>query len=475
MNHDTSDSLSHDLGYGSSSKKIEPYGIEHIPATDRHGKPYTQFTTWMSGSLTLSLLVLGFFPTTLGLSVWQSLSAVIVGSFIGSLIMGILATMGVRLGVAIQIQARGPLGYAGNLVPVSFINVFASVGWATVNSVFAAMALRQVVNVPFWLAAALILGVVAVLSVWGYNLLHLVNKIATAVLGVLFAVITVLALSKADWTYAANPQASGYVGPWGGWITAVGFFLAWFFAWAPFASDFARYLPVKTSATRVAAFTAAGNFIPALWLGCTGVLVANFAGSLGPVEAVVELTGPWAPLAMFALVLGCLPTNGLTVYGGALSLLTLGIRVSRHVAALIIVAISLGLTIAFQNNIFNVFYDFLLLSGYFIAPYVAVMLLDYFVGGRKKIERLGEIFDKRRHFEWGFMAWVCGCVASAPFWVWTLWTGPVAAAFPQMGDISYYVGAAVAAVIYLATLRLQPFSKNRRNSRLIEEGENIPV
>lgn len=452
------DELNTDLNYGASARRIEPYGIEHIPETDRHGKPFNQFTTWIAANLTLSLLISGFFPAFFGLSLWQSLSAVAVGGLIGSALVGVLSTMGVKLGVPIQIQARGPLGFVGNLLPVAFVNVFASVGWATVNTVFAVVALQQIVDIPFWLGAGILLAFVGVIAIWGYNLLHLINKISTVVLGALFLFITVLALGNADWSYGVNPDADGYIGEWGGWITAVGFFIAWSLAWTPFASDFARYLPVATRLPKVAVLTGLGNLIPSLWLGATGVLVANFASGLPAVQAIAELTGAFAPIAMIALVLGSLPTNGLVVYGGALSLLTLGIRISRQAAAAIIVGIAFVIALLMQDNIYNTFYNFLILSGYFIAPYIVVIILDYFVGSRTS-KPLAELFDPARRFEWGFVAWILGAVLSSPFWVWTEWTGPLAARFPEMGDLSYFVGGLVAAVSFLLLRRLPPLAK----------------
>jgi hypothetical protein len=41
-----------------------------------------------------------------------------------------------------------------------------------------------------------------------------------------------------------------------------------------------------------------------------------------------------------------------------------------------------------------------------------------------------------------------------PFWVWTRYTGTVAQAHPSWGDLTYYVGAAAAIVVWLATRRL---------------------
>jgi NCS1 family nucleobase:cation symporter-1 len=64
------------------------------------------------------------------------------------------------------------------------------------------------------------------------------------------------------------------------------------------------------------------------------------------------------------------------------------------------------------------------------------------------------VFDKSRRFEWGFVAWLVGVIASSPFWTSPLYTGPIAAAHPGWGDLSMYVAAVIAIVMYFATFRL---------------------
>jgi purine-cytosine permease-like protein len=453
-----------DREYRSSVSKVEPYGIDHIPDVERHGSPFNQFTTWMAANLTLSLLVVGFFPAALGLSLAQSLLAALLGTALGAAMMGGLAVMGTRLGVPQQIQARGGLGFYGNFLPVAFVNVFASIGWAAVNTVFAVQAVQQLFPIPFWVGAIVLFALIAVLAVWGYNLLHLINRIATIVLAILFLSITVLAMGKADWSYGVNPHAASFIGTTGGFITAVGYFVAWFLAWAPFASDFARYLPASTPVRRVFGWTALGNFVPAVWLACTGILVANFAGNFAPVQAISELTGHWSWVAMITLLFASIPTTALTIYGGALSVLTMRIPVSREVGAVIIAAVAFVAAVVMHDDIYSTFYDFLLLTAYFIAPYITVLALDYWVGGRRDVSRIGELFDPKRGIEWGFAAWLLGALASTPFWVWTKWTGPVAAAHPEWGDLSYPVGAVAAAVLYLLFTRLPALSSVLRRS-----------
>jgi hypothetical protein len=46
----------------------------------------------------------------------------------------------------------------------------------------------------------------------------------------------------------------------------------------------------------------------------------------------------------------------------------------------------------------------------------------------------------------GLAAWLIGLAASGPFWNQQLFTGPFAKAFPQFGDLSYYVGFTTAAI-----------------------------
>lgn len=60
--------------------------------------------------------------------------------------------------------------------------------------------------------------------------------------------------------------------------------------------------------------------------------------------------------------------------------------------------------------------------------------------------------------EWGFVAWLVGVAASVPFWTWARWSGPVASSHPGWGDLAYYVGGLVGAVVFLAAYRLKPLS-----------------
>lgn len=445
--------------YGTSLRQSEPYSTEAIPVSERHGHPRQQFTLWFAANMVLAVMVSGFFSSLFGLSVVQGLTAVAAGTLLSAIVMGVLAGIGTKLGVPQQVQGRGPMGFFGNFVPIAVLTVISAIGWTAVNTVFAVIALRLLVDVPFWLAAAVIFAVQAVFAIWGYNLVHLINKIATVVLAILFAVITVLSVQKVDFTLGVNPHAPYYMGELGGWLTFAGFFFAYVMTWTPFASDFSRYLPTNTSHTKVAAYTAGGTFVAMMWLGGVGVLVSSFAGKLDAIPALAQLTGSFAPIAMATVVLSTLPVSAMNLYGGSLSLLTIRIPISRVVGVIVIAVVSLGVTLLMQTNPYGAFYDFLNILAYLVVPFSTVLLLDYYLRMRRAGQTaIDQLFDPKRTVEWGFVAWVAACAFSSLFWTSNIYTGPLSAALSQFGDLSYLAGAGAAAVFSLVLRRAPELS-----------------
>ncbi|GAA0196323.1 purine-cytosine permease family protein [Glutamicibacter creatinolyticus] len=441
--------------YGTSLTKAEPYATEQIPDTERHGHPRSQFTLWFAANMVLAVMVSGFFSSLFGLSVIQGLTAVAAGTLLGVLVMGLLAGIGTKLGVPQQVQGRGPMGFYGNFLPITLLTIVSAIGWTAVNTVFAVIALQMLVDVNFTLAASLIFAIQAIFAIWGHNLVHLVNKVATVVLTVLFVVISVLSLREADFSLGVDPSAAYYMGSFGGWVTFAGFFFAYVMTWTPFASDFSRYLPRNTSHARVVGYTAAGSFIAMTWLGSIGVLVSSFAGELDAIPALAELTGDWAPVAMITVVLSTLPVSAMNLYGGSLSLLTIRIPVNRIVGVVIVALLSLGMTLMMQTNPYGGFYDFLSVLAYLVVPFSTVLLLDYYLRMRSNVSAaVAGLFNTGRRFEWGFAAWIIGCAMSTLFWNTSLYEGPFAATSQTFGDLGFLAGILTSALAYLVLYRL---------------------
>ncbi|MEH0638548.1 cytosine permease [Streptomyces bottropensis] len=443
--------------YGSALTKVEPFGIDHIPDNERHGKPSSQFFVWFAAGLNFPIILLGFSAAWFGLSFGAAVTAIVVGAALGSLLMAVMSRMGVRLGVAQQVQARGPLGFFGNFLPVAYINVFAGIGWAAVTVILGGKAFAELTHLPFWLCGAVLTAVELVVSIYGYNMINYLQKALTYVLTPLFLLITVVAVVRGGSLFRADPEASGYIGSAGGWITFGGWFLSFLVAWAPFASDYSRYLPdTPEVVTRTAWYTGLGNFVTICWLGILGVVVGGSATSSDSISALHELAGPFAVPALLAVGLSALAQNFLNVYGGAISVQTLKIPVSRSQAVTAICLVAYAISLWGEAGTEDKFKVFLNLTAYFIAPFAAVLLLDFYLGGRSDPARISELYDRRRVLDWGFVSWAGGVAASVPFWQSSFYTGPFSAAYPGAGDLSMFVAAGAGAVLYLLTYRLKP-------------------
>ncbi|HEX7825928.1 MAG TPA: cytosine permease, partial [Mycobacterium sp.] len=336
--------LTPDLGYRSKITAVEPYGVDAIPDSERHGKAVSQFFIWFAAGMNFPIMVLGFAAVSMGLSLMSAVTAILAGSLVGAIVMGILSRMGGRLGVAQQIQARGPLGFYGNFIPVAYINVFAGIGWAAVTVILGAQAAHALVPaIPYWLAALVLVTVQLVVAIYGYNMIHDLQRILAVVLCIGFLTITVVSVVRGyQGAFGGNPEAPYYVGSVGGWVTFAGFFLSFLIAWWPFASDYSRYLPDQVEVNRAAGvWTAVGNFVSLSWLGIAGAILGGSAATgESPIEALHRLTGPFAVPALLTVLVSSFSQNFLNVYGGAISIQTLRIPVRRRTAVIFICAVA---------------------------------------------------------------------------------------------------------------------------------------
>ncbi|MCL5957877.1 MAG: cytosine permease [Chloroflexi bacterium] len=446
--------------------KVEPYGVEHIPDAERHGKPWSLFTIWFAGNVNIAAWLAGFLAVTLfGLDIVTGILAVLIGNVLGGIAIGILSGMGAKLGVPQQVQSRGPFGFLGNFGPLAS-NVVNSVGWGAVNNILGAWALQKFLPIDFLPALLIMSAITIVVTVYGYNMIHRMNQYLTIVLGLMFLVMTIIAIPQGNFTLAANPEAPlAFMGPVGAFITAVGVYFSYILTWMPFASDYSRYLPAKTPLRTSAGYTFAGVAIGTIWLQIVGVIVASVAAGKTPVDMVVNMVpGFWIPM-IAAVFLGQLSTNALTIYGGALSACAFRIPIKRWMAVILIGVIATAVALWAQADYASKFETLLLVLGYLIAPYVAILIVDFFAIQKQNVN-LHSLFGGARVFNWGLVAWVIAVLVTVPFWSQSLYTGPIATAWPELGDVGYYIGFAVALIVYWPLARL-PFPGTKREPQAV--------
>jgi len=107
--------------------EIEPRGIEHVPASDKHGSPVRTFTLWFAANLCMATWVVGALGAIFGLGLYESLAAIVVGNLLGMVCLGAVSAMGPRSSVPQMVLTRASFGYVGTFVP-AFFNWVACIG-----------------------------------------------------------------------------------------------------------------------------------------------------------------------------------------------------------------------------------------------------------------------------------------------------------------------------------------------------------
>lgn len=93
--------------------------------------------------------------------------------------------------------------------------------------------------------------------------------------------------------------------------------------------------------------------------------------------------------------------------------------------------------------------NFLLLLSYWVTPWAAVVIVDWYLKHRQSY-RLLDLYNQTSGIRAGAIAWIIGLAVSVPFWNQSWYVGPIPTNWPQVGDLSYFVAFIVAGVVYLA-------------------------
>ncbi len=485
--------------------EVEPTGIEFVRPEQRHGTPRQLFGLWFSANAEIATWMVGVFAVALyGTTLPGAALGLVAGNILGFALLGVLATFGPQYGVPQMVASRLAFGRYGNALPAA-LSFLAGVGWFAINTVFGAYALETITRLPYGLALALMLLAQIVLAVYGYNLIHWFERVSALLLAAGFTLLGIVTFSRADWHAAFNahaPAAGG--GEVGGIILATALGFSYATGWVPCASDYSRYLPESTSPRRVWRYSFFGCVVPCIVLEIMGAATVtavhgvNFA-TASPTQAIASLlgSGTISAIVLLTVVLGTLTANCMNLYSGAMAALVVKFPADSWRAPLLVAAIFGALTAALfarahiqpgpilafaigiallvlfvaryrlrrwraalvvgivgallasggghPNETAQVYTNFLLLLSYWASPWAAVVFVDWLQ--RRSRTADADAFESGPRVRLGTYAWIAGLLASLPFWNQQWYTGPFAAAFPQFGDLSYYVGFGVAALI----------------------------
>jgi NCS1 nucleoside transporter family len=449
--------------YGGRTAAVEPGGVEIVPPSERHGRPGQLLWTWSSPNLEFATIAVGILgPLAFGLTFWQSVAAIVLGTALGSATHGVLSTWGPPSGLCQMVLSRVGFGYRGNILPAGINAVIAGIGWFAVNSVSGALALHVLVSaLPDWLCLLIVVAAQLGIAFYGHNLVQAFERYAGPVLAVVFLVGLVVVFSKSH--PGAGRIDPGFPLPTsGGFLIEAAAAFGYACGWNPYASDYTRYLPATTDRARVGLFAGLGLLVSCVLLECGGAAMVSAAGKAADVApgAYTGLMPTWlGDLTLLCIAVGAVCANVLNIYSGAMSFLALGVRLPlrRARAAVAVVFGALGFIlalVALENPRVN-YENFLLIIAYWIGPWLGVVLVDRFL--RRRTDVTTAALDPR-HSNWaGPIAMAVGMVISIYlFSNQTKYVGVVPSAHPAVGDITFLVGFVVAALLYTVLWRVLP-------------------
>ncbi len=447
--------------------QMEMLTIQPIPLEDRHGTARDLFTVWFGSNLMLLTIVTGGLAVTdFGLSFAWAVVGLTIGNLVGAVFMALHAAQGPQLGVPQMVQTRGQFGSYGSLLVVGIVIVM-YVGFLASNLVAGGDALASITPGISDVPGIALVGVLSlVAAVFGYDLIHAYTRVMTFVSGA----VILLAGGWIVWVHGLPPEflsRNGYSAA--GMLGAISIAALWQIAYAPYVSDYSRYMPRDTGARP--AFWASywgcalGSLLPMI-LGAAVALAMPAKGSV--VAGLAMLTRGIAPLVIIVLAVGVAAANAINLYCGALSALTIGQTLfprwspgslARATAAAVMFGLSLVAAMLAKESFVANYTDFILLLLYVLVPWTAINLIDYYVlrHGQYDVQsflrRDGGIYGKVNGV--AVTCYVIGIAVQVPFMATPLYTGPAAKALGG-ADLSWVVGLAVTSPIYLWLSRRFP-------------------
>jgi nucleobase:cation symporter-1, NCS1 family len=445
--------------------QVEIRSIDYVPESERHGKAWHLGPVWFQGNAQLSTLAVGAIGVAAGLNLIWSMIAIILGTLIGTLFMAFHSAQGPKLGLPQMIQSRAQFGYFGSLLPV-IVAVLLFIGFNVFNTILGGQVVQELF--PSWGKVAAYLPVVILslaLTIFGYELIHVGLRWATWLFIVVYGVFTIGALFTLNAPHGAFDLGKFHGGL---FLLQFGAVVSYQLTWAPYVSEYSRYLPRDTPSGKVFWWTYWGSAIGGIIPFLVGAFILSVAITAAPVAQVHDVANKifsgFGTIIMICSLPGLIAVTAMNMYSGGLSTLTTVDTIKRirpnftarwtSVGFITVAGTVLALTLS--SNFLTNFSAFLTMILYFMIPWTAVNLMDFFFV-RKGNYAIRELFKpKGLYHAWGWRgltAYAVGFVVMIPFmYIPTVYTSPVAKSLSG-GDISPFIGFPVAAILYLILAR----------------------
>lgn len=366
---------------------IEVRSIDWVPEDERHGKVWQQGPFWFLGNFQFFTLALGFTGPIVGLSLFWTFVAGGLGILFGTVFMALHATQGPRLGLPQMIQSRAQFGYRGVIV-VLFGSLFTFMAFNVVDQLLIAAGIEGIFGWNATVVGIVVTVIGALLAIFGHDWLHKAFRILLYISVPVFLLVTIgVVTGNAGGTGGAPDLGYSFVGFMVMFTVAAGYNITY----APYVSDYSRYMPRSTSRGQIIASVFFGASGSPLWLIPLGAWLAS---RLGASDALVALRDagdaffePLGTIAAIMSVLALVATMGINAYSAMLSVVTAidsfrkvepTARI-RVVTITILAAVWCVVAFALPTDALTALTNSLILMLYLLVPWTAINLVDFFL------------------------------------------------------------------------------------------------
>jgi NCS1 family nucleobase:cation symporter-1 len=270
-------------------------------------------------------------------------------------------------------------------------------------------------------------------------------------------------------------------------LLVISIFVSWQLTWAPYVSDYSRYLPEDTPSRTTFLWTYAGSALGSSWVMILGAFAATISAEAVGDDAIGMLSRQIPALSsaiLLAIVIGIVPAGVYGYYGMYLTAISAfsakghgSATPLRAVFIVVSAALTIAATLLASGHILSTVENITLFLLYLLVPWTAINLTDYYVVRRGHYD-VGELFRPRG--EYGLVNWpavlvyLVAVAAQIPFISSSLYTGPLV---DHLGgaDISWIVGLLVATVLYLACTRRTRDVAQPVDARASAPGSDAPL
>lgn len=463
--------------------RIEAYGIDTIPEAERHSSPWNLFSILFGGSLTFSLIIIGWFPIAFGLSWWQAASAVVVGSACGAALLAPMGLMGPRTGTNNPVSSGAYLGVAGRLVG-SFLEASASLAFAALSiwtgGDALAGALARFFGIEDATVARLIAyGVLSILvtavSILGHANMVAAQKFMIPTAG-LFMVIGIFVYAK-NFDPSYSGTGSYELGSfWPTWILSALVCGSTVASYGAYAGDWTRHISRKlhTDGSVVKAMFLGGLFGmggPFMWGTFSSVAVfasGNGDASTPYVQGLINAAPSWYVVPLMYLGLASGTTQAvINTYGTGLDTSAIIPKLNRVQATTLACAISAALVYIghFFTAVSSGVGVFLQLLAAFSVPWIVIVAIGHFHRKGWYDPDALQVFNRGEkggiYWYWhginlrGMGVWLLSAAVGLLFSSNAWYVGPGAKMVAD-ADVGFLVAGIIAAILYPIVLRLVP-------------------